>query len=471
MPTSYNVRFWDIRERPKRRKPFEVRWSVDGREGSESFLTKALAESRKAELITAANNGEPFDLQTRLPASELRKLRQSVTWYEHTLTYVDEKWDATPAKSRPGIADALATVTPALVKSEAGRPDLQVLRRALYSWAYNKKARETGELPQDWHQALAWLKKQSISVSDLEEPLVLRKALQALSKKLDGQPAAARTFRRKKVCFNQVLTFAAESKYFSTAANPLDALNWTPPRISEEVDPESVANPRQVRQLLDAVRAQGPRGERLEAFFGCMYYAAMRPSEVINLRVQQCLLPATGWGTLTLRRGLVRVGRQWTDTGEAHDQRSLKWRAPNESRPIPIPPLFVELLRRHIKEYGTAKDGRVFQTLRGGVVQESGYGEVWSRARESALSPADQESLLAKRPYDLRHAGISFWLHSGVDPAECARRAGHSLAVMFRIYAKVLAHSQDRANKRIDAALHEWGTSELQAPDVREGTT
>lgn len=33
---------------------------------------------------------------------------------------------------------------------------------------------------------------------------------------------------------------------------------------------------------------------------------------------------------------------------------------------------------------------------------------------------------------DLRHAGISFWLYSGVDPAECARRAGHSIQALFR---------------------------------------
>ncbi|MET9478380.1 hypothetical protein [Streptomyces sp. NPDC002922] len=39
---------------------------------------------------------------------------------------------------------------------------------------------------------------------------------------------------------------------------------------------------------------------------------------------------------------------------------------------------------------------------------------------------------LAKRPYDLRHAGISFWLYSGVDPAECAHRAGQSIEVHFR---------------------------------------
>ncbi|WP_369377094.1 tyrosine-type recombinase/integrase [Streptomyces sp. cg36] len=455
MPTSYNVRFWEIRERSGRRKPFEVRWAVAGRERSESYLTKPLADSRKAELITAARNGEPFDLETRLPLSELRKQKQAVTWYDHSVAFIDARWDSTPAKSRPGFADALATITPVLVKSVAGRPDHRVLRRALYSWSYNKKAREQ-EPRQEWREALDWMKKQSISVSNLEDPLVLRKALRALSTKLDGKPAAARTARRKRVCFNQAMAFAAESKYFTTMANPLDSVSWTPPRTSEEVDPECVANPRQVTQLLAAVREQGKRGESLEAFFGCMYYAAMRPSEVVNLRVQQCHLPTTGWGTLTLRRGMVRVGTAWTDDGSAHDQRSLKWRAPEESRTIPIPPIFVELLRNHIKEHGTARDGRVFQTLRGGIVQESGYGEVWSRARKHSLSPTDQASLLAKRPYDLRHAGISFWLHSGVDPAECARRAGHSLAVMFRIYAKVLAQSQERANKRIDLALEEW---------------
>ncbi|KOU53611.1 tyrosine-type recombinase/integrase [Streptomyces sp. WM6378] len=458
MPTSYNVRFWDIRERTGRRKPFEVRWAVGGREKSESYLTKPLAESRKAELITAARNGEAFDLDTRLPLSELRKQRQAVTWYEHTLKFIDMKWESTPAKSRPSLADALASITPALVKTEAGRHDHRVLRRALYSWAYNKKAREQ-EPCKEWREALDWIKKHSISVTDLEDPLVLRKALHALSTTLDGKPAAARTARRKKVCFNQTLTYAAESKLFSTLNNPLDSLSWKPPRTSEEVDPESVANPRQVRELLRAVREQGRRGETLEAFFGCMYHAAMRPSEVKNLRVQQCHLPEKGWGTLTLRNGLVRVGKEWTDDGTAHDQRSLKWRAPNESRPVPIPPVFVQMLRKHITAHGTAKDGRVFQTLRGGVVQESGYGEVWAEARKKALPQADQESLLAKRPYDLRHAGISFWLSSGVDPAESARRAGHSLAVMFRIYAKVLAQSQGRANKRIEAALEEWGGS------------
>jgi integrase len=128
---------------------------------------------------------------------------------------------------------------------------------------------------------------------------------------------------------------------------------------------------------------------------------------------------------------------------------------------VPIPPPFVRLLRHHIESYGTAPDGRLFRTERGGLLQESGYGEVWARARRTALGKdAAGSSRLARRPYDLRHAGVSLWLSSGVEPIECARRAGHSVAVLFRVYAKVLSQSQDRANQKIDAALHDWRGTE-----------
>lgn len=89
-------------------------------------------------------------------------------------------------------------------------------------------------------------------------------------------------------------------------------------------------------------------------------------------------------------------------------------------------------------------------------MQESGYGVVWKRARESALTPEQAASPLASRPYDLRHAGVSLWLNSGVDPAECARRAGHSIAVLLRVYAKCLDGATEAANKRIAEALQGW---------------
>lgn len=145
-------------------------------------------------------------------------------------------------------------------------------------------------------------------------------------------------------------------------------------------------------------------------------------------------------------------------------------RAPKDSRPVPIPPHFVAVLRHHLKLHGTAPDGRLFRTARGGLLQESGCGDVWAKARAAVLTEAETASLLARRPYDLRHAGVSFWLSSGVDPMECARRAGHTIAVLFRVYAKVLAHTQERANRRIDEALREWHTPE-PSPGRRLGDT
>ncbi|WP_394813092.1 site-specific integrase [Streptomyces boetiae] len=68
-------------------------------------------------------------------------------------------------------------------------------------------------------------------------------------------------------------------------------------------------------------------------------------------------------------------------------------------------------------------------------------------------------SALAKRPYDLRHTAVSTWLASGVDPQTVARRAGHSVMVLFRVYAKFIADSDEAANARISARLGERGTA------------
>jgi len=46
----------------------------------------------------------------------------------------------------------------------------------------------------------------------------------------------------------------------------------------------------------------------------------------------------------------------------------------------------VKLLRAHITRYGTAPDGRIFRTSRGGIIQDSAYGAVWAEARQAALT-------------------------------------------------------------------------------------
>jgi integrase len=82
---------------------------------------------------------------------------------------------------------------------------------------------------------------------------------------------------------------------------------------------------------------------------------------------------------------------------------------------------------------------------------------VWDYARRVALTEEDYASPLAKRPYDLRHACVSTRLAAGVPSTQCAEWAGHSVAVLHQIYAKVIAGLESAAHQRIERALHWHG--------------
>ncbi|MGW1881211.1 hypothetical protein [Streptomyces sp. NPDC001970] len=204
--------------------------------------------------------------------------------------------------------------------------------------------------------------------------------------------------------------------------------------------------------------AQGDRGKHLQAIFGCLYHAGLRPGEAVRLRQTNCELPMTAGRALHLDGSRTLVGSSWSDSGDAHDvRRGSKWRPRKDGRNVPIPPQLVAMLRRHLVTYGTAPDGPLFRTARGGIVQESGYGEARARARRHALTSEQQESPLGARPYDLRHACVSLWLNSGVDPMEAARRAGHTVAVVLKVYAKCPDGATAMANARIEEAMKNRG--------------
>jgi integrase len=114
-----------------------------------------------------------------------------------------------------------------------------------------------------------------------------------------------------------------------------------------------------------------------------------------------------------------------------------------------LPPDLVKLLRAHIRRYGTTPDGRIFQTARGGIIQDSAYSAVLAAARKEALTEAQYRSPLGRRPYDLRHAAVSRCLNSGVPATEVARRAGHGLAVLLKVCAHCI-DGQANAGQQAD---------------------
>ncbi|MFC6018435.1 tyrosine-type recombinase/integrase [Plantactinospora solaniradicis] len=454
---SRAVRVWNIRvNKSGKKKTYTVRWIVAGREKSRNFATRALADNFRSDLMQGINRGEAFDPATGLPDSMV-EAKEAATWLEFVQKYLDMKWPGAAAKSRASLVDALATVTPALAGDPASRPELADLRRVLIDYVLPPAFRQR-DVPPELAPALRWLRRASLPLTEVSQAATVRGALDALALTLDGRPAAATTARRKRSVFYNVLQYAVELE--ALEFNPVDKLRVrsTRKKVAVVIDRRVVVNPRQAEELLTALsyvgqRGRFRRGERLVAFFACMYFGALRPSEALALREQDCHLPAKGWGRLTLVGSRPQSGKRWTDSGEAHDKRGLKHRAETEPRGVPIPPDLVLILRHHIDRYGVAKDGRLFHSDRGNVVGASTYSRVWEEARGLALTPHQVASPLAGRPYDLRHAAVSLWLNAGVPATEVADRAGHSVDVLLKVYAKCIDGQEATVNQRIEDAL------------------
>jgi hypothetical protein len=97
---------------------------------------------------------------------------------------------------------------------------------------------------------------------------------------------------------HRALGYAVRKKRLAT--NPLSKDNlperWSAPQAPDDtVDPRAVGSLALVADMLRACGTVGRRqGPRFQAFYGCMFYAMMRPSEVAALTRDSCHPPETG---------------------------------------------------------------------------------------------------------------------------------------------------------------------------------
>lgn len=364
---------------------------------------------------------------------------------------------ATPRTDvRKSVAETLAAVTPALLATNRSAPDVAVIRKALYGSAFVQRTESIAD--PSTAEVLRWLERHTVTLAELQDPTrgptLVRAALDRLATRIDGRPAAANTVARRRAIFYNALEYAVEKGRLTS--NPIDYVGWRTPKTTDAVDRRAVVNRRQAEALLTAVALQPCSGPRLVAFFACMYYAAIRPSEIIGLRVHNLgVLPRSGWGEFLLERATPRIGLAWSNTGRSRESGALKHRAVGETRAVPAHPDLVALLRTHLDTLGVAPDGRLFAGPLGGQIEEATYLRVWRAARVLALTPAESASPLAARPYDLRHAAVSTWLNAGVPATQVAEWAGHSVAVLLRVYAKCIVGQGGAARRRIEAAMED----------------
>ena len=176
--------------------------------------------------------------------------------------------------------------------------------------------------------------------------------------------------RRKRAVFRNAVSYAVELRLLD--ANPVNQTSNTT-AVAQTVDRREDHRPHPGhRPARRRPRPQRPR----RAPGSLLRLPVLRlPAPLRSRHAQGNRLPAP-WPPLgphrpgRLRR---RAGKDWTDDGTARQQRGLKHRAQHETRSIPIPPVLVQMLRGHLKRYGTAPDGRIFRTARGGLIQDSAY--------------------------------------------------------------------------------------------------
>jgi integrase len=382
--------------------------------------------------------------------------RVEMNWFDFACAFADATWKRAAPKHRQGIAEALATATPALLRTEGGKPEPRLLRRALNEWAFNTGRRRAGPPPKDLAEATEWVRRNTLAVSAMEDAQTARAVLDALAFRLDGQPPAAKTVSRKRATIYNAMEYAVEVGHLD--GNPLSRIKWTPPRSTEALDRRSVVNHGQARALLAGVAERGETGRRLVAFFGCMYYAAMRPAEATALAVANLVLPDPedrhAWGELHLGappRGQQRVDRFRTPR-DAPAQAPGAQRGPRRAlhpatRAVaPCPSRRVRYRARRAP-VPCAEEWRAHLGV--GVRPHLADGSGGRADEAEAASP------FARRPYDLRHAAVLTWLNAGVPATQVAEWAGHSVHVLLRVYAKCIVGQDELARRRIEDAIRE----------------
>ncbi|MFJ2769412.1 tyrosine-type recombinase/integrase [Streptomyces sp. NPDC087300] len=448
MEATYDVRIWQIEVREGRRgTSYGVRWAVEGRKYRRTFQTFALADGFRAELVTATHHGVPFSMATGLPDQD-SPTASSTCWYDFAVQFVDAQWPRVSANHRKNTARTLMITTTALLGGSPPGVSARHLRTALREWAFNTNRR--GKAPTEAMAVLKWVERRSPTMDVWADPAAVVDVLVALGTLLDGSAAAASSVRRHRRILNVAMEYAVQRKILPR--NPLPKGRGSVPQERMAVDRRRLLSPGMAAGLLTWIGHRPRMGRCYRAYFASLYYAGLRPEEAVALLVRDAVLPERGWGELLVHASRPEAGRHWTDTGQVHDERSLKGRGEGDTRVVPAHPVLVAILRDLIEEYDLFSDDILFQGERGGLLAGSVYRRVWAKARRAILPEAECDSLTGKRVYDLRHTCLTTWLNNGVPPAQVAEWAGTSVAMLYATYARCIVGQTKELEARIEAA-------------------
>ena len=250
--------------------------------------------------------------------------------------------------------------------------------------------------------------------------------------------------------------------------NPIRAIKWTAPKVSSQVDRRSVVNPRQARALLEAVRAAAAeraparrllRGDvlrRASARGSDQPRSGQRDPASDRTRTQQWHDPTmtTGASCTSAAQRPMRAasGPTMEAAREAAAQAPGRGRQPHRADPPRADQAAPRSTSPSSARPPTAASSAV---SRGGELPTITYRRAWIKARQAALTAAEQASPLARRPYDLRHACLSTWLNGGVYPPRWRSGPGTAWTCCCGSTPSASSGQDELAKRRISEALRQ----------------
>lgn len=423
------MRIWSIQDRSKHqiaKRPWLVRWKVDGKVCSRSFLFREEADRFRSHMLIAQHNGERFSVHTGEPVSWLPNGGDLPVygWARH---WVAGEWSTWAPRTRDSTTESLARFVPLAVHPKAPPPPLGLRRYLIATF-------EPGVNIDDEGDAERWLVRWSIPLGGLDREL-LADIERCLSVGDAGQTLAASTAGRHRRNARACIQRAVDLGH-------LDRNPWPPTpkgrssrkanRTRRAIDPRRLPCPDGMAEILQAIPSHQSGSHTYQIMTAIVYYAGLRPSEVVMLRPRALSLPDVGWGAI--------------EVSEADDGFDEPAEPKTGPRVVDIPIELVALLRSWIAGHGIEPDQLLFRTRTGTRPLPSNWGRALKRACHDVGRPP-------MRVYDARHACATAWLGSGVPLGEAARWLGHSVETLVSVYIGALEGDDTQAKQRIDESI------------------
>ena len=416
----------DRRANAQAKLPWVVRYAIDGRHRSRSFRTRVEAERYRGSLLQAVQAGDRFDVASGEPESWQPALCD-VGVHDWARRWLGEQWSEWQPRTRASATEALARFVSIAVEPTAKPPE--GLRVYLYTaLAPGSDGGRDARLEK-------WMVRHCLTLGDLDCDRIAgidRK----LAVKLDGSPMAANTANRIRIVARACVQGAIDAGGVPVDVWPQRSKTRARRKVARtnrSVDVRALPGPSVMAAAIDAIVTHQPGSRAFRVMTAVAYYAGLRPSEVVMLRVRSLLVPADGWGRLEV-----------TEADISFDEPGEPKTGP---RSVPIPPVLVVMLREWVDQNNlTNPDALLFRTRN----DTRPSGSNWIRAWHRALESVGQKPL---RVYDCRHAAATTWLRAGMPLAETARRLGHSVETLVSTYVGALDDEEHIANQRVDTIL------------------